>query len=90
MEAFDPQKVLEEAARMPHHNQLPKVSTFDHSQCSDCSLVYTMANDCAMHLAAAQYFAQEGSLRLQRLLKLRQTIQDNIQLLEQGESNNRS
>jgi hypothetical protein len=78
---------LEEAGEAQCNFQLPKVSTFDHSQCSDCSLVYTMANDCAMHLAASQHFAQEGSLRLQRLLRLRQTMHEKVQQLEEGEVN---
>jgi hypothetical protein len=47
---------------------------FDHTQCSDCSLVYGMGNDCLMHLAATQHIASEASRRLMKLLELRERV----------------
>lgn len=46
---------------------LPLTYTFaaqyDHSQCSDCSCVYTMSNECLMSLASAQFVAEEATRR---------------------------
>jgi hypothetical protein len=55
---------------------------YDHKNCSDCSFVFGMANDCSMHLAAIQHTAQETTLRLQRLLELRERMKKRGTVLE--------
>jgi hypothetical protein len=58
------------------------IPPYDHALCSDCSCVYNIANDCSMHLAAIQHHAQESTLRLQKLLELREKMRKREQVLE--------
>jgi len=81
---FSPEMALSEAlAKAPLVADVdPAIAPYDHSQCSDCTLVYGMANECAMHLAASQHFAEEGSSRLQKLCYLREQINELVHQLE--------
>lgn len=58
------------------------VEPYDHALCSDCSFVYSMANDCSMHLGTIQHLSQESTIRLQRLLELREKIKHRAEVLE--------
>mmetsp|Transcript_12592 Transcript_12592/g.20939 ORF Transcript_12592/g.20939 Transcript_12592/m.20939 type:complete len:624 (+) Transcript_12592:78-1949(+) len=54
---------------------LGEVVEYDHSSCDDCRGTYTMANDCCMHLAAANYRAKQCSERQLRLGVVKDRIQ---------------
>lgn len=58
------------------------IEPYDHALCSDCSFVYSMANDCSMHLGTIQHLSQESTIRLQRLLELREKIKHRAEVLE--------
>eukprot|EP01038_Epipyxis_sp_PR26KG_P010108 gene10108-13584_t len=60
----------------------PIVEPYNHSQCSDCSCVYAIANECMSHLAAAQHTAVESTRRHQLLLQLREKIKEDGHTLE--------
>lgn len=45
---------------------------FDHNNCSDCSCVYTMANECVMNLATSQHVAEESTKRLQKIMEFKE------------------
>lgn len=86
--SFSPEETLNEILAAAGSSALDDEGdniSYDHSQCSDCSLVYDMANECAMHLAASQHFAQEGSVRLQRLNNIRAQINERVHQLEETE-----
>lgn len=55
---------------------------YDHRNCQDCALVFSMGNDCLMHLAASQHIAQESAKRLMKLYELREKVKDNAATLE--------
>lgn len=44
-----------------------EIEPYNHSHCSDCTCVYSMANECLMHLAASQHQSQECVSRIRRL-----------------------
>lgn len=45
-----------------------EIEPYNHSHCSDCTCVYSMANECLMHLAASQHQSQECASRIRRLV----------------------
>lgn len=60
-----------------------KISPYDHVHCSDCSCVYSMANECLMHLAASQHQAQECMLRLNKLvMDIKERLKEDADKLE--------
>ncbi len=59
-----------------------ETTSYDHSNCQDCALVFSMGNDCLMHLAASQHIAQESARRLMKLYELRERVRDNANTLE--------
>ena len=58
------------------------IEAYNHCQCSDCSVVPSISNDCSMHLAAIQHQAQESTIRLQKLLELRERVRRRGEVLE--------
>ena len=60
-----------------------KIEPYNHVHCSDCSCVYSMANECLMHLAASQHQAQECMLRLNKLiLDIKERLKEDADKLE--------
>lgn len=65
---------------------LEKVAPYDHNNCSDCGVVYDMANDCCMHIAAANFRSKQCAERLLRLNSYLEKMRENADLLEVQES----
>lgn len=61
---------------------LEKVEPYDHCNCSDCAVVYDMANDCCMHIAAANFRSKQCAERLLRLSTYKDRMRENADLLE--------
>lgn len=59
-----------------------KVEPYDHSNCSDCAVVYDMANDCCMHIAAANFRSKQCAERLLRLTSYKEKMRENAELLD--------
>ena len=65
---------------------MEKGPPYDHCNCSDCSVVYDMANDCCMHIAAANFRSKQCTERMQRLAAYRERMRENAELLDSQES----
>lgn len=63
---------------------IEEIPPYDHSHCADCAFVNTMANDCSMHLAALHHFAQESTIKLQKLIMKREKIKEKAHDLEES------
>lgn len=61
---------------------LEKVEPYDHCNCSDCAVVYDMANDCCMHIAAANFRSKQCAERLLRLSSYKDRMRENADLLD--------
>jgi hypothetical protein len=61
------------------------VEPYDHRNCSDCSVVYDMANDCCMHIAAANFRLKQCSERMQKLAMYKEKMQEVAEILESDE-----
>jgi hypothetical protein len=61
---------------------LEKVEPYDHNNCSDCAVVYDMANDCCMHIAAANFRSKQCAERLLRLQSYKDKMKENADLLD--------
>lgn len=60
-----------------------RIDAYNHTHCSDCSCVYSMANECLMHLAASQHQAQECTLRLNKLVQdIKERLKEDADKLE--------
>ena len=64
---------------------LEKVAPYDHNNCSDCGVVYDMANDCCMHIAAANFRSKQCAERTLRLSSYLEKMRENAELLEMQE-----
>jgi hypothetical protein len=64
---------------------LEKVEPYDHNNCSDCAVVYDMANDCCMHIAAANFRSKQCAERLLRLQSYKDRMKENADLLDTAE-----
>lgn len=65
---------------------LEKIAPYDHAHCSDCGVVYDMANDCCMHIAAANFRSKQCAERLLRLTSYLEKMRENAELLEGQET----
>ena len=61
---------------------MEKVPPYDHANCSDCAVVYDMANDCCMHIAAASFRSKQCNERQQRLHAYREKMRENAEFLD--------
>ena len=59
------------------------IEPYNHAHCSDCTCVYSMANECLMHLAASQHQSQECSMRLNKLVQdFKERVKEDADRLE--------
>ncbi len=59
------------------------IEPYNHAHCSDCTCVYSMANECLMHLAASQHQSQECSVRLNKLVQdFKERVKEDADRLE--------
>ncbi len=65
---------------------LEKIAPYDHAHCSDCGVVYDMANDCCMHIAAANFRSKQCAERLLRLNAYLEKMRENAELLDGQET----
>eukprot|EP01036_Dinobryon_divergens_P029169 gene29169-38233_t len=73
----------EEIARSQDDDFLDTLNIkYDHSQCSDCSCVYTMCNECFMNLASSYFVATEATKRFQSLVSVKEQMRVDSQQLE--------
>lgn len=60
-------------------------NAYDHAHCYDCSLVFSMANECCMRLVAAEMRAKDSTRRIMRLMNYRDKMRADAELLEAQE-----
>jgi len=65
---------------------MEKIAPYDHANCSDCGVVYDMANDCCMHIAAANFRSKQCAERLLRLNTYLEKMRENADLLDVQET----
>jgi hypothetical protein len=64
---------------------LEKMEPYDHCNCSDCAIVYDMANDCCMHIAAANFRSKQCAERLLRLGAYKDRMREHADQLDAQE-----
>lgn len=64
---------------------LEKLEPYDHANCSDCAVVYDMANDCCMHIAAANFRSKQCAERILRLHTYKDRMKENAGQLDAQE-----
>jgi hypothetical protein len=60
-----------------------EIEPYNHIHCNDCTCVYSMANECLMHLAASQHQSQEAASRMHKLMfEFKERIREDAERLE--------